>query len=98
MVRPRNGRFRCVPLFFYVLHIPLIHALACLVSLIREGRIDRWLFGNHPLEPPPVPPGYQWSLPLLYLVFVIAIALLYAPSRWYGKVKAGSSAMWTRLW
>lgn len=89
--------FGRVPLFFYVLHIPLIHSLACVVSLIREGRIDPWLFGNHPLEPPPVPPGYQWSLLLLYLVFVIAIALLYAPCRWYGQVKARSSAMWTRL-
>ena len=54
--------FGRVPLFFYVLHIPLIHALACLVSLVREGRVDAWLFGNHPAEPGAAPPGYRWSL------------------------------------
>jgi hypothetical protein len=76
-----------VPLFFYLLHIPLIHASALVVSLLREGRVDPWLFGNHPLEPPPVPPAYRWSLPLLYLVFALVIALLYIPCKWYGDVK-----------
>jgi uncharacterized membrane protein len=76
-----------VPLFFYLLHIPLIHASALVVSLLREGHLDPWLFGNHPLEPPPVPPGYRWSLPLLYLAFAIVIALLYIPCKWYGDVK-----------
>ena len=28
---------------------------AVLVSLIREGRVNPWLFGNHPMAPPPVP-------------------------------------------
>src|SRR5262249_11713948 len=40
--------FGRVPFFYYVLHIPLIHALACVVSLIREGHVDPWLFMNHP--------------------------------------------------
>jgi hypothetical protein len=34
-----------------------------------------------------VPPGYRWSLPLLYLVFAIVIALLYIPCKWYGDAK-----------
>ncbi len=63
--------FGRVPMFYYLLHIPLIHASALVVSLIRTGRIDPWLFGNHPMAPPPVPDGYRWSLPLLYLVFAI---------------------------
>jgi uncharacterized membrane protein len=79
--------FGRVPLFFYLLHIPLIHATALVVSLLREGRIDPWLFGNHPMEPPPLPPGYRWSLALLYLVFAIVIALLYYPCKWYGAAK-----------
>src|SRR5262249_53247424 len=55
--------FGRVPLFYYLLHIPLIHATALVVSLIRTGQIDPWLFGNFPLAPPPVPDGYRWSLP-----------------------------------
>ena len=80
--------FGRVPLFYYVLHIPLIHALAVVVSLIREGRVDPWLLGNHPMAPPPVPPGYRWSLPLLYLVFAVAVTLLYYPCRRFAQAKS----------
>jgi uncharacterized membrane protein len=79
--------FGRVPFFYYLLHIPLIHAAACAVSVVREGRIDPWLLGNHPMDPGPVPPGYTWSLPLLYLVFTICVCLLYVPCRWYARVK-----------
>jgi uncharacterized membrane protein len=80
--------FGRVPMFFYLLHIPLIHASALVVSLIREARVDPWLFGNHPMNPPPVPDGYRWSLPLLYLVFAVVIALLYWPCKRYAAAKA----------
>ncbi|PYQ31966.1 MAG: hypothetical protein DMF56_02400 [Acidobacteria bacterium] len=79
--------FGRVPMFYYLLHIPLIHVAACVVSLIREGRVDPWLFGNFPVAPPPLPPGYMWSLPLLYLVFAICVTLLYFPCRWYARVR-----------
>ena len=75
--------FGRVPLFYYVLHIPLIHLAAIAVSLIRTGTITPWLFGNHPLEPPEPPDGYRWSLTLLYLVTAICVGLLYVACRWY---------------
>ena len=74
--------FGRVPLFYYVLHIPLIHLAAIVVSLIRTGAITPWLFGNHPMEPPDQPDGYMWSLPLLYLVTAICVVLLYFACRW----------------
>ncbi|HKV74651.1 MAG TPA: heparan-alpha-glucosaminide N-acetyltransferase domain-containing protein [Gemmatimonadales bacterium] len=86
--------FGRVPFFFYLLHIPLIHALACVVSLLREGAVNPWLFANHPMMPPDAPEGYTWSLALLYLVFAIAIALLYPACRWYARVKAESRSRW----
>jgi uncharacterized membrane protein len=82
------GVFGRVPLFYYLLHIPVIHAAAVVVSLAREGRVNPWLFGNHPMMPPPVPDGYTWPLPLLYLVFAAVIAILYVPCRWFAGVKA----------
>lgn len=82
------GTFGRVPMFFYLLHIPLIHASAVVVSFIREGRANPWLFGNHPLNPGEVPAGYRWSLVLLYLVFAVDVALLYLPCRWYASVKS----------
>lgn len=79
--------FGRVPLFFYLLHIPLIHLSAVVVSLIREGGVNPWLFANHPMNPGPVPAGYQWSLGLLYLVFAVDVALFYIPCRWFASVK-----------
>ncbi|HJU69915.1 MAG TPA: heparan-alpha-glucosaminide N-acetyltransferase domain-containing protein [Gemmatimonadaceae bacterium] len=94
--RPRTGLTRAletfgrVPMFYYLLHIPLIHLLAMGVSLARTGAVEPWLFGNHPLWVGPPPEGYQWSLWLLYLVTGIAVAMLYVACRWYAKVKATS--------
>jgi uncharacterized membrane protein len=80
--------FGRVPMFYYLLHIPLIHLAACIVSLIRVGHVDPWLFTNHPIDPGPIPAGYMWSLPLLYLVYAVCLVFLYFPCRWYAAVKA----------
>jgi uncharacterized membrane protein len=86
--------FGRVPMFYYLLHIPVIHLAAVVVSQIREGRVNPWLFGNHPMAPPPVPEGYMWSLPLLYLVFAACVVVLYFPCRWFAKVRATRSLPW----
>jgi uncharacterized membrane protein len=83
-----------VPMFYYLLHIPLIHLLALGVALLRTPSAIGWLFANHPMSPPPSPPGYMWSLPLLYLVWALAIAILYVPCRWYAKVRKQSGHRW----
>jgi len=88
--------FGRVPFFFYLLHIPSIHALALVVSRIRLGHVSPWLFTNHPMGNPEPPDGYIWSLPLLYLVWAIAIAILYFPSRQFANIKATSKAWWLK--
>jgi uncharacterized membrane protein len=86
--------FGRVPFFYYVLHIPLIHALALMVSLIRHGSVNAWLFANHPMGNPPPPDGYTWSLGLLYLVWAVAIVLLYPACRWFATLKASRKDWW----
>ncbi|HJU64541.1 MAG TPA: heparan-alpha-glucosaminide N-acetyltransferase domain-containing protein [Gemmatimonadaceae bacterium] len=86
--------FGRVPMFYYLLHIPLIHVAAILVSLGREGGVNPWLFGNHPLAPPPVPEGYTWSLGLLYLVFAACVVVLYFPCRWFARLRATRRSRW----
>ncbi len=88
--------FGRVPFFYYVLHIPLIHALALVVSKIRLGYVSPWLFANHPMGNPEPPDGYVWSLPLLYLVWGIAIVLLYFACRWFAGVKARRKDWWLK--
>jgi uncharacterized membrane protein len=85
-----------VPFFYYVLHIPLIHVAAVLVSLVRTPGDTGWLVGNHPLLPPEVPEGYAWSLPLLYLVFALVVVALYFPCRWYAERKRTRRSPWMR--
>ena len=88
--------FGRVPLFYYLLHIPLIHAAALVVSYVREGRVNPWLFDNHPLPSSPRPGGYMWGLPLLYVVFALVVPMLYAACRWFADVKARGSQRWLR--
>jgi uncharacterized membrane protein len=88
--------FGRVPFFFYVLHIPLIHAIALVVSKIRLGMVSPWLFTNHPMGNPESPDGYIWSLPLLYLVWGIAIALLYFACQWFANLKTKRADWWLK--
>lgn len=88
--------FGRVPFFFYMLHIPLIHALALVVSTLRVGHVDPWLFTNHPMGNPAPPDGYTWPLWLLYVVWAVVIAILYVASRWFGALKARRAEWWLR--
>jgi hypothetical protein len=89
--------FGQVPFFYYVLHIPLIHLVAVLISLVRTPESTGWLIANHPLMPPDVPPGYRWSLPLLYLVTLIVVTALYFPCRWFARKKSEARSGWMRF-
>ena len=88
--------FGRVPFFFYMLHIPLIHALALVVSRVRLGEVSPWLFANHPMGSGPAPDGYTWSLWLLYAVWAVAIVLLYVACRWLAGLKARRTDVWLR--
>ena len=98
--RRRVGEFIAtfgrVPMFYYLIHIPAIHFAAVIVSLAREGRVNPWLFANHPMMNPPPPEGYTWKLWLLYAVFIVVVGLLYFPCRWYARRKATNPAPWMR--
>jgi uncharacterized membrane protein len=86
--------FGRVPFFYYLLHIPLIHGLALVVSAVRQGEVSPWLFANHPMGNPPPPDGYAWSLPLLYGVWAVSVLLLYLPCRWFAGLKERRKDWW----
>jgi uncharacterized membrane protein len=86
--------FGRVPLFYYLLHIPLVHAVAVGISLVRSPAATGWLFGNHPINPGETPEGYTWSLGLLYLVTVAVVVALYFPCRWFAQLKARRKDAW----
>lgn len=86
--------FGRVPFFFYLLHIPLIHLMAVIVSKVRLGTVVPWIFENHPMGSGRPPAGYQWSLGLLYVVWFIVVVLLYLACRWYADLKARRKDSW----
>jgi len=86
--------FGRVPMFYYLLHIPLIHATALMVWMMRDGTARAERFATAPYVS--IPPGERWSLALLYLVFFLVVAALYPLCRWYGRVKAVSRSGWLR--
>ena len=84
-----------VPLFFFLLHFPLIHLIAVGVSWARWGAIH-WMFesptpDNFPFTPPP---GWGFGLPVVYLVWAATVMALYPLCRWYSGVKAKSRNPW----
>jgi hypothetical protein len=82
------------PLFYYLLHIPLIHAVAVGISLVRTPSATWWLFTNHPMRPADVPEGYTWSLGLLYLVTAMVVTALYFVCRWFAEFKSRRKYTW----
>lgn len=87
--------FGRVPLFYYLLHIPLIHATALVVWYLRDGAAGGERFATAPFVSIPGPE--QWGLPLLYLVFAVDVAILHGACRWYAHIKATRPQWWMRL-
>ena len=84
--------FGRVPMFYYLLHIPLIHALSMIVWHLRDGTTHSAAMATAPYVQ--FPPGVRWSLWLLYAVFVVAVFLLYWPSRWFSAFKSRRRDTW----
>lgn len=74
-------KFGKVPLFYYLLHIPLIHLSALAVNaIIYHDPHSEW-YATAPFSQ--VPKDFRWHLGLLYLVYAVDLILLYFCCRWY---------------
>lgn len=82
-----------VPLFYYLLHIPLIH-LAGIAVMVLRGAFDPAWYDTAPYSQ--VPDEQRWPLPLLYAVWLGCLAILYPLCRWYAGVKARRPGNWLR--
>jgi uncharacterized membrane protein len=78
-----------VPFFYYVLHIPLIHGMAVAVFYAKYGPA---IFTYGMNNPPP--PDFGFGLPLVYLFWAAAVAILYRPCRWFAGLKARRRDPW----
>jgi uncharacterized membrane protein len=92
---PKNNSifltFGRVPMFFYVLHLYLVHWLAVLVAVIFRQPVH-WLF--HGAIFSDTPPGYGHGLALVYGMWCVALAILYFPCRWFADLKQRRKEWW----
>jgi uncharacterized membrane protein len=88
----RIGR---VPLFYFLVHLPLIHALAAATAYVRYGTAH-WFFESPSLDRYPFtrPPGWGYSLPVVYAIWACVVIALYGPCKWFGEVRARSRSRW----
>jgi hypothetical protein len=86
-----------VPLFFYLLHLPLIHGLAALVDYGRYGQAA-WQFGwPFVAERAPKPPDHGFGLLIVYLATAVIVLSLYPLCRWYAGIRRTQAGTWIRL-
>jgi uncharacterized membrane protein len=79
--------FGRVPLFFYVLHLPLLHALAGLWVIAHGG-----LAALAATRDSPHGPG--GSLPVVYGLWAAGVALLWPLCRWFDGLKTRHRGAW----
>ena len=84
-----------VPFFYYILHVTLIHLAALLVTAAL-GLNWRWW-----ISLPPAggifagqPPGWGFSLPIVYLIWLAIVGLCYFPCRWFADLKQRNRSTW----
>jgi uncharacterized membrane protein len=84
-----------VPMFYYLLHIPFIHLLAVAVCYARFGQVH-WMFESPGLGDFPMtkPPGWGYSLPIIYLIWIFVVLTLYPLCRWFAGLKQRRSDNW----
>ena len=84
-----------VPMFYYLLHIPLIHLIAVAVCYVRYGQVH-WMFESPTLAQFPMtkPPGWGYSLPIIYLVWACVVLALYPLCRWFAGLKQRRGDTW----
>jgi uncharacterized membrane protein len=87
--------FGRVPLFYYIVHFPLIHLLALATCYVRYGS-GHWMFESPDLAHYPFtqPPGWGYSLPVVYLVWMLIVCAMYPLCHWYAALKARRTDAW----
>ena len=90
--------FGRVPLFYFILHFFLAHALAVIAALATYGTAA-WSFMFQPVPsmggpPQSFPTNFGYELWVTYVVWLLVVAVLYPICRWYADVKARNNSKW----
>ena len=78
-----------VPLFYFLVHFLLAHTLAFPFALAKYGNA-LFLLSAPPSAggQTPYPPDFGYSLPVVYLVWLLVLAIMYPLCVWYGRSRS----------
>jgi uncharacterized membrane protein len=83
-----------VPMFYYLIHIYVIHLVAIFASAFTPGQDWHiWLL-KKPVWFTTDLKGYGFSLPVAYLVWIAIVAALYPLCKWYDAYKQAHKEKW----
>ena len=87
--------FGRVPLFYFLVHLTLIHAAAVAVCLFRYGDAH-WMFESNRLDQYPFtqPPDWAFGLPVVYLVWLLVVLAMFPLCVWFAGVKQRGRSPW----
>lgn len=89
--------FGQVPLFFYLIHIPIIHILAIIFSHAYYHSSGQWFFHNQMRSNNvPWPSTYEAKIWLVYTVWAIVIFITYFCCKAYRSYKQSHHYAWLR--
>jgi uncharacterized membrane protein len=80
-----------VPLFYYVVHIYLAHALAVALAFAQGGQLRRILVVT---DPGSIPAWYGVSLPGVYVAWGLVVLAMYPLCRWFDRLKREREDWW----
>jgi uncharacterized membrane protein len=88
--------FGRVPLFYFVVHLYVIHVLTFPMALLRYGTAGFLLSPLPSMGGPDgvYPPEYGYSLWTVYGVWIAVVLLLYPMCLWFARLKARKTNWW----
>ena len=83
-----------VPMFYYLIHIYIIHLIAMIASAFIPGQDWKIWILNEPIWFTRGLKGYGFSLPVAYLIWVAVVVGLYPLCKRYDIYKQGHKEKW----
>jgi hypothetical protein len=89
--RPTNPLliFGRVPLFYFLVHLYVIHFLAIILGSLQYGKF--FLVNSLTRD---FPPGYGFNLWTVYIIWIGVVGALYPMCLWYSKLKQRRNDWW----
>jgi uncharacterized membrane protein len=90
--------FGRVPLFYFLGHFFVLHAMMIVASMLRYGA-NAFSFAIHAAPSmggaaEAFPKNFGYDLPAVYLAWVVVLVLMYPLCRWFGALRARRTDWW----